>query len=66
MAHSYRILGRNVPPHWLAIATLATVGGAAAYFNMGSEKKKDKPVMAAQEGDIDVEALLKSVVEEKN
>ncbi|KAL3230029.1 hypothetical protein RNJ44_01392 [Nakaseomyces bracarensis] len=63
MAQAYRILGRNVQPHILAIATLATVGGVAAYFSTG-EKKKETPVSTGGD-DIDVEALLKSLVDEK-
>lgn len=67
MAQAYRILGKNVQPHWLAIATLATVGGVATYFSLGSEKKKEKkPAMVSGGDEIDVEKLLKSLAEEKN
>lgn len=45
MAHAYKILGKSVQPHVLAIATLLGTFGLATYFTSGtsatSAPKKD-------------------------
>ena len=63
MAQAYRILGKNVPPHSLSIATLATVGGVIGYFKMtGKKEEKASTPVAPAKDDIDIEALLQSFV----
>lgn len=63
MAQAYRILGKNVPPHYLSIATLATVGGVIGYFKMtGKKEEKASTPVAPAKDDIDIEALLQSFV----
>lgn len=63
MAQAYRILGKNVPPHYLSIATLATVGGVIGYFKMtGKKEEKASTPIAPAKDDIDIEALLQSFV----
>lgn len=40
MAHAYRILGKSVQPHVLAIATLLGTFGLGTYFTTGTSAPK--------------------------
>lgn len=74
---AYKILGKNVPSHYLAIATLTATGALVGYLGSGSSSKKE-PVesgaapsnidSAASKDDIDVEKLISDFVndQEKN
>ncbi|SCW02737.1 LAFE_0F13168g1_1 [Lachancea fermentati] len=70
MGAAYKILGMNVKPHVLAIATIgATIGGAAfAMSGSKTENEAQKPVKkeAASKGeDLDVEKLLDQFLKEE-
>lgn len=72
MGHAYKILGKTVQPHILALATIATTVGAATFAMGGSKaenetKKSDSPVApAASSGEeLDVEKLLDDFLKEE-
>ncbi|CCC70974.1 hypothetical protein NCAS_0G00870 [Naumovozyma castellii] len=46
MSQGYKILGRTVKPHILAVATVATSAGVVAYFSRKSPEPS-KPVESA-------------------
>ena len=74
MGAAYKIFGKNVQPHVLAITTLATVIGGTA-FALSGPKKAENPIATAtpaaatagsNSDDIDVEKLLGDLLKEES
>ncbi|CCK68766.1 Mco10p KNAG_0B03250 [Huiozyma naganishii CBS 8797] len=67
----YKILGRTFQPQTLAIATLLGVGSVAVFFSRKSPsaagthgEQPSKSKVADSDTDIDVEKLLKNIINE--
>ncbi|KAM3160600.1 hypothetical protein ACU8KH_04736 [Lachancea thermotolerans] len=72
MGSAYTIFGRTIQPHVLAIATIASTVGVAAYSMSGSKAEAaPQPASAKstqESGDLDVEKLIDNYLKqsEKN
>lgn len=70
MTGGYRIFGKTVQSHTLAIATLVTLAGSATLFSMRSSAKDAKtnpPAISEKNeinGDIDIESLLNEFIKD--
>ncbi|CDO94610.1 unnamed protein product [Kluyveromyces dobzhanskii CBS 2104] len=70
MGSAYKILGKTVQPHVLAIATLVSVFGASAYAMSGPKQAKPAATPAAPAAggadELDVEKLLGDFLKEES
>ena len=74
MAGTYRILGKTVQSHQLAIATLLTVGVAGFALTRGDSKPAEKATASAKStaatpakgDDMNVEQLIAELIEEND